>query len=613
MFRFKNAKIRLMLKELKKVVAVDPDKCINCHSCIAACPVKFCNNGKGSFVEVNENLCIGCGRCIQACTHDARYHIDDFEEFANCLNKKVPMVAIVAPAIAANFPEHYLNFNGWLKSLGIEAIFDVSFGAELTIKSYLEHLKNKPKTIIAQPCPAIVSYIQIYRPELIQYLAPADSPMLHTIKMIKTFYPKYANHKVAVISPCLAKAREFDETGLGDYNVTMKTLKNYIELYNIDLSSFPETGFDSPSPERAVLFSTPGGLLQTAERENPGIKSVTRKIEGESIFHYLDHLPENISQGYAPALIDCLNCEKGCNGGPGTINQNTPQDELEHFVEQRSKLMKERFEKKQEEQPEKNILFSSQLNNYWKPALYARKYKNLKHLNDLKRPSPVEENEIFHSMKKYTETDQYNCTSCGYGTCKDMAFAIYNGLNKKENCHYFKSKTLLEMADNVTSTFDQFEKNTDTIITLVKAMENLKTEFSVIGNSIEKYNKLLQEFENIAGNINTLSKQTNLLAINAALEAARAGDAGKGFAVVANEVKRLAENSTIEANKITPYSRKINEFLIEINHIVKKASLEFETNTKKTNEALSAFEDVGHAMGQLNQKSSEIASGETKR
>lgn len=597
-----------MINSLKKVVGVDPEKCINCHSCIAACPVKFCNNGGGSFVEVNENLCIGCGSCIPACTHNARYHIDDFEAFANDLNKKIPIVAIVAPAIAANFPNQFLNFNGWLKSIGIQAIFDVSFGAELTVKSYFEYIKTKPRTVISQPCPAIVSYIQIYRPELIPYLAPADSPMLHTIKLIKTFYSKYSNHKVVVISPCLAKAREFEETGLGDYNVTIKTLKNYLDVYNIDLSTYPELDFDSPSPERAVLFSSPGGLLRTAEREVPDIKNVTRKIEGESVYHYLDHLPESIDKGYAPLLVDCLNCEKGCNGGPGTVNQKASQDEIEHYIEQRSKYMKEKYESIKEEQSDERIPFSSSIEKYWNSDLYHRKYNNLKGLYTLRKPSQTEETEIFLSMKKYSEEDQYNCMSCGYGTCKDMAFAIYNGLNKKENCHHFKSKTLLEMANNVNATFDQFEKNTDTITKMVGAMEKLGIEFNTIDNSIGKYNKLLQEFEKIAENIHGLTKQTNLLAINAALEAARAGDAGKGFAVVANEVKRLAENSTLEANKIRPYSRKINEFLLEINQMVKKASQEFEQNAKKTNEALVAFEQVGNAMSELNQKSSEISS-----
>lgn len=597
-----------MVTGLKKVVGVDPEKCINCHSCIAACPVKYCNDGSGSFVEVNENLCIGCGSCIPACTHDARYHIDNFEEFAQDLNKKIPIVAIVAPAIAANFPNQFLNFNGWLKSIGIQAVFDVSFGAELTVKSYIEHIKTKPKSVISQPCPAIVSYVQIYRPELIPYLAPADSPMLHTVKLIKTFYSKYANHKVVVISPCLAKAREFEETGLGDYNVTIKTLKNYFDVYNIDLSAFPETDFDSPDAERAVLFSTPGGLLRTAEREVPEIKNATRKIEGESVYHYLDHLHDNIGKGFAPLLVDCLNCEKGCNGGPGTINQQASQDEIEYFVEQRSQFMKERYEKAQKSNPAEQVMFNASLEKYWKPELYNRKYRNLKSLYTLKVPSPVEETEIFLSMKKHSEEDQYNCTSCGYGTCKEMAFAIYNGLNKKENCHHFKSKTLLEMANNVNATFGQFEKNTTSITQMVEAMEKLRLEFNVIDDSIEKYNKLLQEFDLIAENIHGLTKQTNLLAINAALEAARAGDAGKGFAVVANEVKRLAENSTTEANKIKPYSRKINEFLVEINQMVKKASHEFEHNTKKTNEALAAFEHVGNAMSELNEKSAEISS-----
>jgi iron only hydrogenase large subunit-like protein len=53
----------------------------------------------------------------------------------------------------------------------------VSFGAELTVQSYLAHVSaNAPRLVIAQPCPAIVSFIEIYHPELIPFLAPADSP-----------------------------------------------------------------------------------------------------------------------------------------------------------------------------------------------------------------------------------------------------------------------------------------------------------------------------------------------------------------------------------------------------------------------------------------------------
>ena len=153
------------ISELRPVVKVDKDKCVACHQCIQVCPVKFCNDASQDHVAIRSELCIGCGTCIDACTHGAREGIDDFDEFMAALSAKQQIIAIVAPAVAANFPKEYLHLNGWLKSLGVKAIFDVSFGAELTVKSYLEAIKTKaPKCVIAQPCAALVSYIEIYQP-----------------------------------------------------------------------------------------------------------------------------------------------------------------------------------------------------------------------------------------------------------------------------------------------------------------------------------------------------------------------------------------------------------------------------------------------------------------
>ena len=204
------------MENLKAVIYVDPEKCVNCHRCIAVCPSKFCNDASGSFVKVNSEICVGCGRCIAACDHEARKGIDDFEEFMNALKRHENVLAIVAPAAAANFRGKDLELNGWLKSIGVKAVFDVSFGAELTTKSYVEFLKrNKPELVISQPCPALVSWIELYKPDLLPYLSPADSPMAHTFALIKNFYPQYKNFKMAAISPCYAKRHEFDENGLG--------------------------------------------------------------------------------------------------------------------------------------------------------------------------------------------------------------------------------------------------------------------------------------------------------------------------------------------------------------------------------------------------------------
>lgn len=425
---------------LVKIIGVDKDKCVNCHACITACPVKFCNDGSGDYVTVNENMCIACGNCLTVCTHGSRYFVDDFDIFMSDVESDIKMIAIVAPSIAASFPEKYLHLNGWLKSLGIKAIFDVSFGAELTVKSYVDYIENKkPEMVIAQPCPAIVTYIELYQPELLKYLIPVHSPMLHTIKMIKEFYPQYRNHKIAVISPCNAKKREFIETGEGNYNIAYSVIDKYLNENNISLESFEPIVFDNPPAERAVMFSSPGGLLKTAERVVPDISLRTRKIEGpHAIYPYLKKLPETINKKKNPLLVDCLNCEFGCNTGPFTLTNDKPLDEIESLITERNIEM-QAYYKKTEKKAEINDTKSIDeiLTDYWKPGLYTRTYKNQWANVKLKYPDEDELWEIYRSMHKYSEADIYNCSACGYGNCKDMAIAIFNNLNRPDNCHFY--------------------------------------------------------------------------------------------------------------------------------------------------------------------------------
>lgn len=524
---------------LAKVINVDAEKCQNCHACISACPSKFCNDGSGDHVSINDDLCIGCGQCLDACTWGARTIVDDTENFFYDLRSGIPMVTIVAPAIAASFPSTYLNLNGWLKNQGVSANFDVSFGAELTIKSYLEHIKkNNPRTVISQPCPVIVSYIELYRPELLEYLAPADSPMLHTVKMIKEFYPEYKNHKVAVISPCIAKKREFEETGFGDYNVTMSNLKEYFKRNGITLENYERADYDNPSAERAVLFSTPGGLMETADRWAHGIRSKIRKIEGpHTIYEYLNHLDRDVANSKAPLIVDCLNCEKGCNGGTGTDCRHFSMDELEGLISRRKDLMQKRYLKdngsSELTEPERDKVIQDKIGQLieenWKPGLYDRDYVNRSNHKLVTNLSDRALDGIYKAMLKDTPEDHKNCSACGYGNCKDMAIAIYNELNKPENCHYYQQK-LLEING---------EKRKEAVIEFQKLI-------------VEEFNsaKLLARFEPIIKAIEGISFQTSLLSINASIEAAHAGDAGAGFDIVAKEVRELASKSKDETNKI---------------------------------------------------------------
>ena len=537
---------------LTKIIDVDKDKCVNCHRCISACPVKLCNDGSGDHVTVNPDLCIGCGECLRACSHEARTVIDDFDMAMRDLRSGVKMVAIVAPAVASNFPHRYLNLNGWLYSLGVDAFFDVSFGAELTVKSYLEHVKaNKPKCVIAQPCPAIVSYIEIYKPELLPYLAPADSPILHACKMVREYYPELNGHKLMIVSPCMVKRREFDETGIGDYNVTMSSIARHLESTNTDLDKYPEVDYENPPAERAVLFSTPGGLLRTALREAPSIGSSARKIEGpQVVYDYLNHLPEQIEKGNNPLLVDCLNCESGCNGGTATDSRHKSPDEVEKLIEERSEEMRRRYEKSR-------LLggktvsgrLKRSVDEYWKPGLYGREYvdRGGNRRDGIRTPSRGELDGIYRSLHKTKKEDVKNCCACGYNSCEMMATAIFNGLNRKENCHHFLSKSVDE---ETKRSLEGAERKRELAMSTLKATEKASGAMERLGKAIEDISSSGSDTAKIVKTIDEIAFQTNLLALNAAIEAARAGEAGRGFAVVAEEVRSLAKRSS-EAAKST--------------------------------------------------------------
>jgi hypothetical protein len=589
--------------------------------------------------------------------------MDDMDSFLDALKQRSKLIAIVAPAVAAHFPKDFLRLNGWLKRSGIEAIFDVAFGAELTVRSYLEHIKAaNPKLVIAQPCPVVVSYVEIYKPELLGSLAPADSPMVHTMKMIKEYYPAYREHRIAVISPCVSKRREFDDTGMGDYNVTIERLLEHFEKSKIRLADYPETDFDNPPAERAVLFSSPGGLKATIEREAPEAVHSVRKMEGpKTLYGYIDSLPEALRKGVQPLVLDCLNCEKGCNGGTGTGAMDMSIDVLEAAVEGRKQVQIERLGGSKRLGRGSAAAIKKSVASRWKPGLYGRTYIDRSSTLQLKLPTEAEFAAIYRDMRKEKEEDFLNCAACGYGTCERMAIAIFNKLNRSENCHRFQTETIKasreDLMDMSRRLDEEIVKATGFLGELTKALPELAAKTAEDTAAVEESSATIEQMlihmrrsselskekgvaiegllkavgqgedvlrlslESIRGTqaamsgidgmvqeISKISSQTNLLSMNAAIEAAHAGDAGRGFAVVAEEIRRLATQAATSSSQIGKTLKTLAAGMVEAGRLSEQTGSVITGILKDVEETGAGITEIFRSLDEMSAGSVQIGS-----
>lgn len=148
------------------------------------------------------------------------------------------------------------------------------------------------------------------------------------------------------------------------------------------------------------------------------------------------------------------------------------------------------------------------------------------------------------------------------------------------------ARNMHTIQDNAASALEQSRKGGDVVqqsaIEMVAIAEQVVKASSSAGELKQKADKVQQVIEVING----IADQTNLLALNAAIEAARAGEAGRGFAVVADEVRKLAERSGSSAHEISEIIKSIQE---GVTHVVR--AMELVTSKAQTGEALSKETD----------------------
>lgn len=417
-----------------KLMKTDSSLCVGCNKCIFRCPTHandaVIENGDNK-IHVNYDLCIWCGECLEVCDHQARRSADDTESFFDALDAGEQISVIAAPALRYNIPE-YRNLFGYLKNRGVNLFYDVSFGADITVWRYLKELRGGRKTMIAQPCPVVVRYIEHFKPELIPCLAPVQSPAVCAAIYLKKYQD--CTDKLAFLSPCIGKTTEITDDNTGGYityNVTYKGLLEYLEEKGINLSQYEEHGFDSPKGSLGTVFSKPGGLTENV-RLHMGEDVWIRQVSGTmEVPGYLEEYLQRMKKGLpVPTLVDALNCKNGCN--LGTATRKTAQiDDIAQCMN------RERKEAGKKEAEALFDYFDEQLD----PADFRRSYRDQSLLHEEASEEAIEH--VFLQMEKDTKQEQsVNCFSCGYGSCRKFAAAVALGQNHIENCFQY-TKLLL--------------------------------------------------------------------------------------------------------------------------------------------------------------------------
>ena len=342
------------------------EQCINCGRCKTICEdfvgVKY------DHEKAKEAVCINCGQCILNCPVGALIPKYDYKRVLNYLHDTEKIVTIsIAPAVRTSIGEGFnqepgtfleKELVGALKMAGFDYVFDVTFGADLTIMEEATELirrkedeKNLP--MFTSCCPSWVKYLEIYHPSLLNHLSTTKSPIACQSAIINTYFSKMQNiEKSAIINvvvvPCTAKKFEIKRTEMGmDIALTTSELVLLLKESNIDISKVKPKEFDSilaKGSGAGLIFGSSGGVLEAvlrcanyfltgeekeelfdfeAIRGDNKVKKATVNLGKYSLkvaaVSGMPNVEEILKELTDYDFIEVMNCPNGCVSGGGQV------------------------------------------------------------------------------------------------------------------------------------------------------------------------------------------------------------------------------------------------------------------------------------------------------
>lgn len=399
---------------MKEYLEFKKARCKDCYKCVRECPVKAIEV-KDHQARIIKERCILCGRCTVVCPQNAKIVHSEKDAVENLLLGDVPAVASVAPSFISSFRlRSFSQMDEVLRKLGFVFSEETSVGANAVTKEYLKCMvSGKYDNFITSACPALCRLIQEYYPDALKYLAPVDSPMIAHAKMLRKRFP---GHKIVFIGPCIAKKREAKESGLVDGVLTFEDLRTLMVERGL---VFPMPGAASGNAEdglpanRSKSYPIHRGIIQSIEKRPAGYEFVA--VDGpQNCVDTLRHIDK-----LSGAFLEMNMCVNACVSGPCSMVESGEDVRATMDVK---KYVREEMNARRREVPGDRP-YDVDLS-----AAYPR--------IEGKGLIPTEEQitEILHRTGKFKPEDELNCGSCGFHTCREKAWAVFNGYADIDIC-----------------------------------------------------------------------------------------------------------------------------------------------------------------------------------
>lgn len=406
---------------MSNCLTLKKSNCKNCYKCIRHCPVKSIRFS-GNQAHIINNECILCGHCFVVCPQNAKEIVDETEKVKVLLQSGAPVYVSIAPSFVANYDGVGIGaMRAALQKLGFADVEETAVGATIVKTEYERMLREDGRdVIITSCCHSINLLIQKYFPAELPYLADVLSPMQAHCTDIKR---RHSDAKTVFIGPCVAKKDEAEYyEGIVDAVLTFEELTNWLKAENIELAQ----QMDHEEESRARFFPTTGGILKTMAQNAPGYTYMA--LDG--VDNCIAALHEIEQGNIHHCFIEMSACVGSCVGGP--VMEKYHRSPVRDYKAVADFAGTRDFEV---EQPDRFAVRKSF-------TAIERKAP---------APSDAEIQSILRQMGKFKPSDELNCGSCGYNTCREKAIAIIQGKAEISMCLPYLKDKAESFSDNIVN------------------------------------------------------------------------------------------------------------------------------------------------------------------